>query len=371
MKGMHCARFKLLLAWASTMLAGCGGRATVEEPSATADASDGTPTGQDASGTTDGSTPTPEGSVVDAHPDATPISDAGPEATPITDAGPTEFCSGNAKALWQGQYVEPVPVTSGLIVMDCCDGFTVRWHTSDVFGFDAVFAWQSMALLSPGTFDLAVDAGGLASVSKAGDYFVDGQYLEGSVTILQPGGPDAPSHLTVCATVHHPGDPLDGLSLYVPDVPLVSWAQQQDWTVSLLSDPTISAVKASTMPLDSLPLGPSLVGLWQVAYYDANEYKIVWDTWGSTSMIVNLVPSVGVDGVPFVVSVKGEPIFLGAFMTVFSSMTFEGPTVTVETVKEEELVFEPGYPGGPPPNPDPRNDPRILEVFAESGKLTP
>lgn len=333
---------------------GCGGT-TVEGASAggAADA----PTA-DASLATDGST----------SDDAEPATDAGSEAA-LVDAGSTELCAGDAKARWQGQQVQPVPVTSGPIVMDCCDGFTVRWHTSSVFGFDAVFALRTGGMMSPGSFDLAADAGAFVSVSKPGEYFQEGQSLEGLATIQHPGGTDAPAHLSVCVTVRTPGDALDGLQLYVPDVPLMSWAQQDDWTLSLLSDPTLTAVEASSLPLDSLPLAPPLAMLWQVAFYDASEHKIVWDSWGNTSMIINQLPAVGVEGVPFVVSAAGEPVFLGAFMTLVSSTVFGGPTVLLETVKDEELVFEAGYPGGASPDPDPRSDPRILEALAGAGKL--
>ena len=336
------------------MLCACGGRATADAPGPR-DAG-----ASDASAASDVQ-PSPEASLVDARSDA----------TTTTDAAPTAFCEGGAKAFWQGTYVEPVAVTSGLVVMDCCDGFTVHWHTASALGFDAVFRLSVPGPMPEGTYDLSDASGPPVTVSKAGGPSTNDQTLEGTLTILQPGGPDEPSHLGICVSVTAPGDPLDGLRLYVPDARLASWAQQELWTLHPLADGQMSAVEAAKLPLDSLALGPSLANLLQVAYYDASDYAIVWDTWGSTPMILNQLPDVGVGGVPFVVRVDGQSVFLGAFMTSFSSMSFHGPTVTVEHVVDDRLVLEPGYPGGPAPNPDPRNDPRILKAFEDAGKLVP
>jgi hypothetical protein len=79
-----------------------------------------------------------------------------------------------------------------------------------------------------------------------------------------------------------------------------------------------------------------------------------------------------VQGIPFVVVVRGEKIYLGTFVTAFSSMSFEVPAILADPLGGDlkTMVIDSGYPGASSGNrPDPRNDERIRTALKAAGKL--
>jgi hypothetical protein len=80
---------------------------------------------------------------------------------------------------------------------------------------------------------------------------------------------------------------------------------------------------------------------------------------------------VDVDGMPFVVSVGGEPIYGGAFWTPASSLIFDGVTIMEPFADDNTLIrLELGYPTADfAATRDPRSDPRIMEALEAAGKL--
>jgi hypothetical protein len=75
--------------------------------------------------------------------------------------------------------------------------------------------------------------------------------------------------------------------------------------------------------------------------------------------------------VPFVVTVDDQRIYLGAFMSPESSVSFDGPTIVLPSGREHHYRIDPRYPGGPAPAPDPRADPDLRALLEEAGKLAP
>ncbi|PYM11190.1 MAG: hypothetical protein DME18_14605 [Verrucomicrobia bacterium] len=74
---------------------------------------------------------------------------------------------------------------------------------------------------------------------------------------------------------------------------------------------------------------------------------------------------------PFVLQVRGEPIYAGAFYTSVSSSGFSGPVIMAEemfistnvpTSAKFSFSIQLGYPGTLPGTPDPRNDNRIVSA---------
>ena len=74
---------------------------------------------------------------------------------------------------------------------------------------------------------------------------------------------------------------------------------------------------------------------------------------------------------PFVLRVRDEPIYAGAFYTSFSSSGFSGPVIMAEetfiktnVAKNASFKFwiQLGYPGAFADTPDPRNDRRIVSA---------
>jgi len=80
---------------------------------------------------------------------------------------------------------------------------------------------------------------------------------------------------------------------------------------------------------------------------------------------------VDVDGIPFVVSVGGEPIYGDAFWTPASLLKFDGVTIMDPLPSDSTIIrLELGYPSAEfASGIDPRSDARILEALEAAGKL--
>ena len=80
---------------------------------------------------------------------------------------------------------------------------------------------------------------------------------------------------------------------------------------------------------------------------------------------------VDVDGIPFVISVDGEPIYGGAFWTPASSLIFDGVTIMEPFAEDTTTIrLELGYPSTEfVSGIDPRSDVRIMEALETAGKL--
>ena len=80
---------------------------------------------------------------------------------------------------------------------------------------------------------------------------------------------------------------------------------------------------------------------------------------------------VDVDGMPFVVSVDGEPVYGGAFWTPTSSLIFDGVTIMEPFASDTTIIrLELGYPSPDfASGIDPRSDARIMETLEAAGKL--
>lgn len=80
---------------------------------------------------------------------------------------------------------------------------------------------------------------------------------------------------------------------------------------------------------------------------------------------------VDVDGIPFVISVGGEPIYGGAFWTPASSLIFDGVIIMDPFAEDSTTIrLDLGYPSPEVvTGADPRSDARIMEALKEAGKL--
>jgi hypothetical protein len=65
-----------------------------------------------------------------------------------------------------------------------------------------------------------------------------------------------------------------------------------------------------------------------------------------------------------------DPIYLGAFWPLYSSLSFDGVVIPVPLMDEPVIQITLGYPS---PSffagEDPRSDPRILQALAQAGRL--
>jgi hypothetical protein len=77
-----------------------------------------------------------------------------------------------------------------------------------------------------------------------------------------------------------------------------------------------------------------------------------------------------VDGIPFVVCVGRDPIYLGAFWPLYSSLIFDGVVIQMPLMDEPTIQITLGYPSSSFfAGEDPRSDPRILQALAQAGRL--
>ena len=284
------------------------------------------------------------------------------------------FCAGIAKAEIGERLYTPV-VTSERLVMDCCDGAILRFHLTDQEGFDAVVILQFYgASMNPGVYDLGGEQGmETASVYTTGEP-VEYQALTGTLWVKGDNNPDNPLTVTLCAEAEE-SNRVVGLRLWVEDFPLIPWEWWEAFAIYRLDDPDISADEAVDLPIDSLELYHNpLVDLGTLAYYDADDHTLVFGGWRSAEYVRNQLPDVGVRGLPFVVVVNGERIYLGAFYTMLSSIGFEYPVIIIDppVSPNDRLIIERNYAAEPPPGtPDPRSDPRLVELLHAAGKLKP
>lgn len=80
-------------------------------------------------------------------------------------------------------------------------------------------------------------------------------------------------------------------------------------------------------------------------------------------------------GIPFVVVADGKRIYLGAFWTSISSMSFPNPVIIADEMwlpyRRNWLTIDRAYPGATPEqsNDDPRNSPLLKSVMESAGKI--
>jgi len=79
-----------------------------------------------------------------------------------------------------------------------------------------------------------------------------------------------------------------------------------------------------------------------------------------------------VNGIGFVVCVDKTPIFVGAVVPLYSSISFKGVTIQIPLEDADSTLVHlySGYPSKDDPLPDdPREDERMLHAFEQAGKL--
>lgn len=292
------------------------------------------------------------------------------------DSGVGEFCEGANKVAWGTSVATSVEVTTSRLVMDCCEGATLYFHTRDALGDDLSLAfrvagdhWDTETWVLDGEADNPE-----VWVSRSSGPSQPEQQLSGWISVELEDGED-PRALVIscCLQVSQPGGELDGVHLFAHRVPVAPYQWEQRFGLWLLEDSDLTATEAASLPLASLELSfQPLLELGSIAHYSRSTHRLTLGTWYSSDYLVNSLPVLGTGGVPFVVTVDDDRLYLGAFFVADSSESFDGPTIVVGNMSEYEFVIEPSYPGGGPvADPDPRADPRLLELLSSAGKLAP
>jgi hypothetical protein len=292
-----------------------------------------------------------------------------------SSAGLSEFCQGNVPKIQLGSVTKsPAAVSSLELVMNCCEGVLLNFHAAELpTGRLDVMIRGMGGMVPSGDHDLAkLPAGFEVRLSNDATSLGEGlpATLTGSVRIDRAVNSADPYKASLCAEIHAPGQPLDGLRLYAREFPVARWGWHNRLSVKLLADPKITAQTALQQPLASLALDAEpLLGLSHIGWY-SSDHHVHWGVLMGKKALLNRVGQVGTQGVPFVVEADGQRIYLGAFYSLVSSQSFAGPMILVEGIDDAGFAIGPSYPAAAA-GADVRGDPRILKVLGEAGKLLP
>jgi len=282
-----------------------------------------------------------------------------------------ELCEGVSQIERDDERVAPVPMTTGLVAMGCCDGAYVDVHAPSLYE-DPITLWiQAYGGWEAGQWELPGDDLVVGVLSTGGLLDPPEQQLSGWLRLEHSGEPSQePGRLSFCLTVDRAEPSLQGIRMHGADLPLMPWSWVDRLTLSLPQDAELTAAEAATRDLDELALRPPLLHLDSLRYYVWSEHRFVLDP-ALASSIDREVGQPGVHGVPFVVTVDEQRLYLGAFMSPESSAPFDGPTIVLPSDRDHHYTIEPRYPDGPAPAPDPRADPDLRALLEEAGKLAP
>ena len=142
---------------------------------------------------------------------------------------------------------------------------------------------------------------------------------------------------------------------------------EEGFAIYLLAE-NISPQIPSDLGLVELARTPILSSSDIVSYTEAtHEIEITQQGYIAIAAL-----SMPVTGVSFVVCVNHQPIYAGSFWPGYSSLSFDGIVIDPILASKEHPVIQIqlGYPGSDFFNAvDPRSDLRILQAFADAGKL--
>ncbi len=283
-----------------------------------------------------------------------------------------EFCTGAPKVELNGKGW-PTFATSfePLTPFDCCWLYALRLHTSESIGVDLEVIAKVGVNPEPGEYFVSSSMGSwpvAAGLRTAADTAILGQLAEGSVRFARDSAGAGPWQMGVCLEVTEPSVPLGGTRVYVPGVAM-NWAEASPhFAVRLLADSSLTVRDVTDLPLDSLALASrSLLADSNLSYVERATSFIGFDTSKvDGESIRSSIGDVPVYGKPFVVEAGGARIYLGAFMTMVSSVAYALPTVMVEGIAPDGFAVDIA-----PSAPDPRDDPRIVQELSEIGKYVP
>ncbi len=148
----------------------------------------------------------------------------------------------------------------------------------------------------------------------------------------------------------------------------------QDFAIFLLADRTLSAVDAAKESIEALPLvDDPIISASDLAYYKWSTHSFALKLLAEARLRACAKSRQSTFGIPFVVVVRDERIYLGGFWYSYSSYAPDFPTIDVTdyVLKEEKsitLTIEKSWRGD---QVDKRNDPRIYQALKAAGVLIP
>lgn len=281
------------------------------------------------------------------------------------------YCTGDStKVTYLGQTVS-APATnyqSGL-AFDCCMAYGVNLHTSASLGLDLQVEVISSVGVSPGDYEVGTTSFRVrASVGTSNESAeMATNNTSGNVHIGSAPLATQPWELGLCLEVVDTSSDLLGTRIYVPSVTMMPYYQWNNrFQIYLLHDPSLTALDAAQLALDSLVLATlPLLDLSRIAYVEQATTRIGLNPGQKLGDSIHTELGRPL-GLPFVAVADGVRIYLGTFTSMVSSISPAGPYIMMDEITSDGLVIQPPWTGT-----DPRNDPRILQVLTEAGKLVP
>ncbi|MFC1619395.1 hypothetical protein ACFL45_05565 [Candidatus Neomarinimicrobiota bacterium] len=146
--------------------------------------------------------------------------------------------------------------------------------------------------------------------------------------------------------------------LFTQDAP-----DDDDLALYLLLPDTLNAIEAADLPLDSLILtNEPIISLDEIKIYDWSDHSFSIKQAAYDRLKSLEDAGVSTHGLPFVLVVDDERIYLGAFWPLYSSLIPLFPYIEVAPLRLEIQQWHDS-------DPDPRYDPRIRDMLDAAGVL--
>jgi hypothetical protein len=271
-----------------------------------------------------------------------------------------------------GCAIEPLPIEQG--IQEC-----IQYQVEGQPDLWLVDLWVSercnfrYASPSQSRIQVTIDrsSGQIVAIQPPATYIQDGSYCQSDADCYCLSGSGAP-FLGCCnalyAPLHIAGYQNCGKCVCRANRCQVS---EKPWFGIYLAHQNLPIEELRKLPLESIEIQtPALISDGDLISYDWDTHTLALNAQAQQRLLAQFSMPIDVDGVPFVVYTGEQPIYLGAFWTPLSSLSFDGVFI-LQSYNEDmsTLRLELGYPSQTFAGQDPRNDPRLYQALLYAGKL--
>lgn len=146
----------------------------------------------------------------------------------------------------------------------------------------------------------------------------------------------------------------------------------EPFAIYLVADEQITGPAAKNFDIDQLPLAEMpIIATDDIISYDWERHGMNLGEEAYLRLISIFMAGLPSSGVPFVVTSYQQPVYVGAFWSPYSSLSFDGVVILQPLDPAgQTLYFTLGYPKEDNfTGEDPRSDPRLQQVLEEAGIL--
>jgi hypothetical protein len=146
----------------------------------------------------------------------------------------------------------------------------------------------------------------------------------------------------------------------------------EPFAIYLLTDEQITGPAARNYDIDKLPLAEMpIIAADDIINYDWERQGFNLEEEAYFRLISIFMGGLPFSGVPFVVMSYQQPIYVGAFWTPYSSLSFDGVVIMQPLDPAGQTIYiNLGYPNEDQfTGEDPRSDPRLQQALEEAGLI--